>query len=75
MENGDSLRYSADWDSIPVYYTGGEFYSGEFLPWPGQADNKVVYLHYVVYYFTSSYRHKELWYTTVDLGAMMARVR
>ncbi|MBK7344723.1 MAG: T9SS type A sorting domain-containing protein [Saprospiraceae bacterium] len=69
MENGDSLGYNADWDSIPVYYTGSEFYSGEFLPWPGQADNKVVYLHYVVYYFTSSYRHKELWYTTVDLGA------
>ena len=69
MENGDSLGYSADWDSIPVYYTGGEFYSGEFLPWPGQADNKAVYLHYVVYYFTSSYRHKELWYTIVDLDA------
>lgn len=69
MENGDSLGYSADWDSIPVYYTGGEFFSGEFLPWPGQADNKAVYLHYVVYYFTSSYRHKELWYTIVDLNA------
>lgn len=69
MENGDSLGYSADWDSIPVYYTGGEFYSGEFLPWPGQVDKKAVYLHYVVYYFTSSYRHKELWYSIVDLDA------
>ncbi|MCF8239140.1 MAG: T9SS type A sorting domain-containing protein [Saprospiraceae bacterium] len=69
MENGDSLGFSYTWDSIPLIFSGGDLYSGEFLSFPGHGDNKAVLFQLVRFQFSTGFIHKELWYSIVDLEA------